>query len=98
MGWWGISNVSSGGLPREDEPQLKRDDVELVTGDGPADVMDKCVDKIAHMYKDAFGRWPQKDELVAVLNFCTNTGLDSNDFYAPRDVRKPRAAKYKRNS
>jgi len=79
MGWWQIRDIESGRVkfkPCKEDHACHVD--RLVTGDGPADVMGGCVDKIIGMYKESYGRRPKKAELQAVFNFVTNMRTDES--------------------
>lgn len=102
MGWWKINNVAEGridfdaakkrivgtpacanALPGTDDPNM------LYNGDGPADVMEPALDKIAYLYKEAWGRYPSRGELLGVFNFCANTRIDPEDDFRYVPLRNP---------
>lgn len=90
MGWWKIDSVGKGqidmpakqgeGEPLNAIPGVHTAD-DLYNGDGPADILGVCCDRIAEMYKAAWGRSPKKSELQAVLNFVVNPFIDDDGYY-----------------
>jgi len=81
MGWWKIDNVQNGGIdwnfnsgsntinavPGKHSPD------HWYNGDGPADEMESCIERITKLYKKAWKRKPTKEELQAVFNFVVNS-------------------------
>lgn len=69
MGWWRIddSDETSEGLfnaiPGKNSAAAE------YSGDGPADIMDLALEKIIKEYKDAWGRVPTRNELIASFEF-----------------------------
>ena len=107
MGWWKISNVAEGrvdtahrsagaalgekccnAVPGVDNPEAR------YNGDGPADVMGPALDEIAHLYKEAWGRFPSRAELRAVFNFCANAGFDDANDNRSDPSRSPGEDRY----
>ena len=78
MGWWKIADVKTGGIDWSFGSKNlvnaipgKHDSKNEYCGDGPADIMDEALAKIAVEYTRAWGRKPTKNELRALMNFCT---------------------------
>ena len=51
----------------------------MVNGDGPADHMEEAIGKIVQEYRKSIGRDPYKEELQAVLDFCTHDAVSSGE-------------------
>ena len=56
----------------------------LVSGDGPADIMDEALCSIINLYEDNLGRRPYQEEIKAVWNFTAN----------PKVLADPASSKY----
>lgn len=76
-GWWAIDSIERGQIETSGE------DTGFYNGDGPADIMDRALDKIAYQYMESFGRWPHKGELLACLNFCSNAFVVDGQYIPP---------------
>lgn len=83
MGWWKIVDVKTGKIDWEFKSGSNLINAtvdnafdELVIGDQPADIMDEAIDNIVGIYKEYWGRKPQKQELMAIFNFCTGWRTD----------------------
>ena len=64
MGWWQIDQKQT--------DRLNSETIKLVSGDGPADVMDACLERIKKQYLTEFGRKPYRQELESLFNFCAH--------------------------
>lgn len=64
MGWWQIDEKQT--------DRLNSVPIGLVNGDGPADLMDACLDRVKKQYLAEFGRKPYKQELETLFNFCAS--------------------------
>ncbi|OYT14602.1 MAG: hypothetical protein B7C24_17405 [Bacteroidetes bacterium 4572_77] len=80
MGWWKITDIKTGSIDWDFAGKNvgninalpENTTNELVTGDGPANIMEDAIYKIRKEYKAYWKREPTKSELQAVLNFVTN--------------------------
>ena len=80
-GWWKIDNIETGQIDQS-QPDKKKEIInvipgkdsskELYNGDGPADIMDGALDRIAKEYREQWEKEPELDEIKAVFNFCFN--------------------------
>lgn len=64
MGWWQIDEKQT--------DRLNSETIMLVSGDGPADVMDACLDRVKKQYLAEFGRKPYRRELETLFDFCAS--------------------------
>lgn len=64
MGWWQIDQKQT--------DRLNSEAIKLVNGDGPADAMDICLDRVKRQYLAEFGRKPYRQELETLFNFCAS--------------------------
>jgi hypothetical protein len=66
MGWWGQST---------DGTSFAGED--LVWGDGPADIVDNALDKIAEEFRANWGRDPWREEILSGVNFSARVRFKS---------------------
>lgn len=61
MGWWTQN--------KQGHSFAVNEDVEMVWGDGPADILDGAINEITARFQESYGRDPTRDELRAGLEF-----------------------------